>query len=514
MKKLPVEKQTSVRNSVLRVFIFGITALLQLVWILVFFGALRANTPELSSILQSGAVLMALWIYGKDQNTTKQIPWMMLMLIFPLVGVVLYILFGRSSLLNKARVRFSSIDAQIKPLLVQDLKTFEQLKEQSKTIANHSLMIHNTAGYPVYSDTKVQYYPQAVDAYQAQIEQMKKAKHFIFMEYHAIEDGESFSKMKHVLIEKANQGVDVRIVYDDMGSAIFIDRDFIKKMEQAGIQCRMFNPIRPFLLVFMNNRDHRKITVIDGQVAFTGGYNIANEYFNVTHPYGFWKDTGVRLEGLAVNSLTATFLEMWNSLGRSDTDYSRYLLAQPVQSKGFIQPYADSPLDDEYLGENVYMNIVNAAIDYVYFCTPYLILTDEMKRVLGLAAKRGVDVRIITPGIPDKKLTYQITRSHYYELVKQGVKIYEFTPGFVHAKMCISDDQVATVGTINMDYRSLFLNFENGVYLYDCPVINHIKTDFDQMFSVSNNVTEDYTKELSMPVRTWKAILRLVSPLF
>jgi cardiolipin synthase len=335
------------------------------------------------------------------------------------------------------------------------------------------------------------------------------------MEYHAIEDKESFGGIKEILIQKAKEGVEVRIIYDDVGSIGFINPKFIKNMETYGIHCRVFNPIVPALNIFMNNRDHRKITVIDGEIGFTGGYNLADEYFNITHPYGHWKDSGIKLTGDAVNSLTCMFLEMWNVIDNTDKDYGSYLPKYDFKAydKGYVAPYADCPLDGEAVGENVYMNIVKNAKRYVYFTTPYLIITDEMQRELSQAAKRGVDVRIITPGIPDKKLVYQVTRSYYAGLVKNGVRIYEYTPGFIHAKQCICDDEVATVGTINLDFRSLYFHFENGTYLYKCSAIGDIKKDFDDTFPICTEVTDKYKNGRSAVLRIWQCILRLFAPL-
>lgn len=315
--------------------------------------------------------------------------------------------------------------------------------------------------------------------------------------------------------DRAAHGVEVRIFYDDVGSIGFINHDFRKRMEENDIACRVFNPIIPVLSVFMNNRDHRKITVIDGKVGFTGGYNLANEYFNITHPYGHWKDTGIRLEGDAVKSLTVMFLEMWNAVKKTDQDYQKYLPETDYQAKqdGFIQPYADSPLDDEHVGESVYMNLIAHAKKEIYFTTPYLIITDEMNRALGLAAKRGVDVRIVTPGIPDKKLIYKVTRSYYAGLVRQGVRIYEYTPGFIHAKQCVCDGEAATCGTINMDYRSLYLHFENGAFLYNCDAVKEMRKDFEHIFTESTEVTEKYKSGRSAVLRGTQCLLRLFAPL-
>ena len=344
---------------------------------------------------------------------------------------------------------------------------------------------------------------------------MKAAKKFIFMEYFAIEDAEAFAAIKEVLAAKVKEGVEVRIFYDDVGSVGFVNPKFARQLEELGIQCRIFNPLIPLLNMFMNNRDHRKITVIDGEIAYTGGYNLANEYFNMTHPYGYWKDTGVRLEGEAVRSYTVMLLEMWNAMEHTDLSYERFFPQKDLswKSDGYVQPYADNPLDGEHVGENVYMNIIKNAKRYVYFVTPYLIITDEMKRELGLAAKRGVDVRILTPGIPDKKLIYRITRSYYASLVRDGVRIFEYTPGFCHAKECICDDEVATVGTINMDYRSLYLHFEDGVYLYQCSAVADMLKDYQDMISVSEEVTEMYRQSSKSRLSIGQCLLRIIAPL-
>jgi cardiolipin synthetase len=273
--------------------------------------------------------------------------------------------------------------------------------------------------------------------------------------------------------------------------------------------------MHPFLNIFMNNRDHRKITVIDGKVGFTGGYNLAEEYFNRTHPYGYWKDTGIMLTGDAVRNLTVMFLEMWNAVRKTDMDYDKYLpkVEYTAKEQGFVQPYADSPLDHETTGENVYMNLIKNAKHEIFFTTPYLIITDEMSRELRMAARRGVDVRIVTPGIPDKKMVYQMTRSYYSELARNGVRIYEYTPGFIHAKQCVCDGESATVGTINMDYRSLYLHFENGVLMYHYDAVAEIRKDFEDIFAASTEVTEKYNGRKSVPARMGRGVLRLFSPL-
>ena len=383
--------------------------------------------------------------------------------------------------------------------------------------------LYRNAAYPVYQNTDITYYPEAIQGLNAQLADLAKAEKFIFMEYHAIENADAWQKIQDVLAERARAGVEVRVFYDDMGSISFLNHDFAKQLEALGISCRVFNPFVPGVNLFLNNRDHRKITVIDGKIGFTGGYNLANEYFGFSHPYGEWKDTGIRLEGDAVTSLTAAFLEMWEASGKEKIEKDtfdlesrkKYLEQHPYQAvqKGYIQPYADCPLDGIQVGEDVYISIVNKAEKYCWFMTPYLIITDEMTHALSLAAKRGVDVRIITPGIPDKKLIYSITRSFYHNLVQDGVRIYEWTPGFCHAKMSVADDCMATCGTINLDYRSLYHHFENGCFMADCDVVTEIRDDMERTFGQCREVTEKYKSGRSASLRLGQLFLRLFAEL-
>ncbi len=394
----------------------------------------------------------------------------------------------------------------------------EKIRDKIPKAGNISEYIQRNTYYPVYQNTDISYYDEAIKGLRAQLNDLSRAKKFIFMEYHAIEDDKAWQEFQEVLVERVKAGVEVRILYDDIGSIGFINTNFVKKMKQLGIKCRVFNPFTPILNVFLNNRDHRKITVIDGKVGFTGGYNLANEYFNYTHPYGQWKDTGVRIEGEAVQSMTITFLEMWNAISNeeeNDIDFKKYLL-QPdyhVKGTGFIQPYADSPMDGKRVGEEIYISIVNKAEKYCWFMTPYLIITDEMTHALCLAAKQGIDVRIITPGIPDKKFIYNITRSFYHVLVKHGVKIYEWTPGFCHAKMSVADDCMATCGTINLDYRSLYHHFENGCFIVNSQVVLDIRDDMKATMDDCREVTEEYRIGQSAYLRLGHLFMRLFAGL-
>ena len=437
-----------------------------------------------------------------------------LALAFPILGVCLFVLFGNEGSTAMIRHHLANIDTQTDKLLNQKPDVLEHLKKDRR-IYNQSWYLWNKAGFPVYQNTDVRFYKDTCEALEAQKEELKKAEKFIFMEYHAIQDSTAWAGIEAILKEKAASGVDVRVFYDDMGSIGFLSKPFVKRLQSEGIKCKVFNPVMPVLNVFMNNRDHRKITVIDGKVGFTGGYNLADEYFNLTHPYGQWKDSGIRLEGEAVRSLTVIFLRLWSALEKEKENLSGFFpeVSCDASAQGFVQPYSDSPLDGERTGENVYLNLIKGAQDYVYITTPYLIIDDEMKRELTMAAERGVDVRIVTPGIPDKKLIYSVTRSYYAGLATRGVRIYEYEPGFIHAKQFLADGEIAAVGTINLDFRSLYLHFENGCLFYDCPAVADLKTDFDELFEISREVTGKYSAKQNVAVRGVQCILRLFSPL-
>ena len=509
------EAKAAVKNSIGRLMFAALGFVIQVVWIIML--CLKLNDYSAAISLGSSvlALCVAFYIYGKDMNAGFKLPWIIAILAFPVLGLCLYFLFGRPGATKHMRQHFEKIDADLEGTLVQDENVLKNLEATDFAVANQARYLWKCAGYPAWQNTDVEFHKTAEEGLEAQKRELRKAKKFIFMEYHAIEESSAFLELKEILVQKAKEGVEVRVFYDDVGSFVFINKDFIKRMEAVGIQCRVFNPMHPFLNIFMNNRDHRKITVIDGKVGFTGGYNLAEEYFNRTHPYGYWKDTGIMLTGDAVRNLTVMFLEMWNAVRKTDMDYDKYLpkVEYTAKEQGFVQPYADSPLDHETTGENVYMNLIKNAKHEIFFTTPYLIITDEMSRELRMAARRGVDVRIVTPGIPDKKMVYQMTRSYYSELARSGVRIYEYTPGFIHAKQCVCDGESATVGTINMDYRSLYLHFENGVLMYHYDAVAEIRKDFEDIFAASTEVTEKYSGRKSVPARMGRGVLRLFSPL-
>lgn len=509
------EGKRHTKNSIGRIVLVGLALLLQVGWLYFLFSWLNKYSTLINLLCSVAALVLVLRIYGKHQNSAFKMPWIFLILTFPLLGLFLYLLFGHKNVTKRIRRRFKEIDPKLLREINQNPAVLAGLEAKDRSIANQCRYIYNYSRYPVYQNTAVKFFAEATDGFEAQLDELSKAEHFIFMEYFIIDEGEAFARLKSILAERVRCGVEVRMLYDDIGSIGSLDRSFIRRMEEIGVQCRVFNPVIPVLNFFMNNRDHRKITVIDGNVGFTGGYNLADEYFNITHPYGQWKDTGIMLHGEAAASLTAMFLEMWNAMKETDTDYANYFpKAQcPSSPEGVIQPYADSPLDGEPLGENVYINLIDSAKRSLYVMTPYLIISDEMTRALTLAAKRGVDVRIVTPGIPDKKLIYKLTRSYYAGLAMGGVRIYEFSPGFVHAKQVLCDGEAAVIGTINFDYRSLYHHFENGAFLYGCPAVKEIARDFENTFPVSREVTAQYREGRNTVLRVAQCVMRLAAPL-
>ena len=546
------EGKAEVKNGVKRMIFTVISIIIELAVIaaLIYFAGQKA--AWIYTILRIAAVVIVLYIYSEHNSATIRMTWIILVLLMPIAGTLLYLLIGFNGYLNVMRKRYVEIDKVLLPYLPDNQKVIKRAGMRDgrlKGLMNH---IKNYSEYPPYENTKLEYYADAEEGFEQQKKDLAKAERFIFMEYHAIEDASAWHEIVNVLVDRVKAGVEVRVFYDDMGSLGFINTDFVTRMESLGIQCRVFNPFGPGLNLFLNNRDHRKITVIDGKVGFTGGYNLAEEYFHRTEPFGYWKDTGLRLEGDAVQSLTITFLEMWNAVNkedRDDKDFSKYIPAAaaeraaakvweetdqkaaeeaakeavaaeaPVKAPegagnlGFVVPYADSPLDKRRIGEEVYMNIADAAQDYLWIMTPYLILTDEMTLTLSLAAKRGVDVRVVTPGIPDKKLVYTVTRSYYNGLTRNGVKVYEYTPGFCHAKMTVCDDLFATCGTINFDYRSLYHHFENGCLYADNEAVMATKRDFESVFPQCRDVTEEYTTGRNAFMRLEQLLLRFFAPL-
>ena len=510
-ERCTVFKKEKTGNGILRLIFAVIALLIQVLWILLRVQYLNAYSETIAGITSLLTVLVVLKLNSKHSNSAMKMPWILLIMALPVMGLCMYLLFellgdpGMGKRLWRVR-EYLHRD--------EDAKVEETLSRLDPAAANQFRYLWKAAGYPPCTDTRVRYYPEAVDAFADLKKELEKAERFIFMEYFIVQNGTAFRELEEILVRKAREGVEIRLLYDDFGSIANVGREFSRRLAGEGIQCIAFNPASPFLNLFLNHRDHRKITVIDGKVGFTGGYNLADEYFDRVRPYGKWKDTGVKLEGEAVRNLTSIFLELWYLQTRKPEPADRYLgVKHQTSAEGIVLPFGDNPLAEERVAENVYLNLINHANHSLYLMTPYLILTDEMIHALGLAAKRGVEVRIITPGIPDKKTVYGVTRSYYAGLAQQGVRIFEYTPGFCHAKQCICDGKIASIGTSNLDYRSLYHHFENNVLLYDCGAVAEMAKDFEDLFQQCGEVTGKYASGRGSFLRLWQYILRLFAPL-
>ncbi len=465
------------------------------------------------------SIIYIFYLVAKDDNASYRMGWILVILMLPPFGAFLYMLWGDKKPSKKLRNKLNLSYLVMEKYLEDREETCDALAEVSQRAVATACYIKKTSRYPVHYNTDISYYPLGEELLAAALEAIKKAKHYVFLEFFIVEEGEMWGSILEALLEKAREGVEIRMIYDDMGSVALLPFGYYRRLEEMDphIKCIPFNPVVPFLAMVMNNRDHRKILVVDGEVGFTGGVNLADEYINVRERYGHWKDTGVRLVGDGVRNLAVMFMEMWNACSEAKLPPEKYLPelkphTEQSAAGGFVLPYGENPLDKESVGEDVYLEIINQAKKYVYIMTPYLILDDEMKHALVMAAKRGVDVRIVTPGIPDKKIVFRLTRANYLPLLEAGVKVYEYAPGFVHAKSFISDDTLGVVGTINLDYRSLFLHFECAVWMYKVPALEDLKRDTIETIEKSRMVYKEdiHTKGLGV---LFDGLLRVMAPL-
>lgn len=501
-----------------RTMIVAVAILIQLLWILSLLSGVIQKYSFVNTMIEIVAVLVVLVIVNKRSNPSYKIVWTFVILTIPIVGLLIYYIFGRSELTRRTRKRMEAINQEMEKELPDQPQYMEELRETDKSVYNQVKYINDWASFPVYRNTATKYYRSGEEMFPDILEALKSAESFIFMEFFIVEEGVMFNQILEILKEKAASGVDVRFMYDDFGSVTTLPARYHEKLCSYGIQCVKFNPLYPVMSVIMNNRDHRKILVVDGKIGFTGGINLADEYINEVERFGYWKDTGIRLKGEAVWSFTVMFLEMWSYVTkRKEEDITKFRVEIPKTEEfsddGYVQPYDDSPLDHETSGENIYMNIISRAKDYVYIFTPYLIPDYEMLKCLKNSAKSGVDVRIIMPGIPDKKIVYWMGQSYYEELIECGVKIYQYEPGFVHAKCFVCDDEIATVGSINMDYRSLYLHFECGVWMYRSSAVMQVKEDVLETLKECEEITMEFCRKRPAVIRTILGVLKIFTPL-
>ena len=486
-------------------------AAVQALWILLLVKWLSPYAAYITLALSVAAVLLVLFIIIKRDETAYKILWLLVILTVPVAGALLYLLFGNRRTARPLRKRLRRVQEAGQPAPLPCGGTpFEGEKRMEQTVR----WLEHKTGYPLMRAEDVRYYPLGDAMYPDMLTDLRAAKKTIYLEYFIIEPGEMWQSIVDILAQKVREGLDVRVMYDDLGSISTFNFSNALALEKLGIRCATFNPLLA-LKGTANYRDHRKILVIDGKVGFTGGVNLADEYINHIEKYGCWKDAAVMLEGEGVRTLTILFLEMWSI--RRESEFDKFLSAPPysVPAKGFAAPYGDCPLDGERVGEMVYIDLLNRAKRYIHIMTPYLILDGELETALKFAAERGVDVHLILPHVPDKKFAYALAKTHYASLLDSGVRISEWLPGFVHAKVFVVDDCEAVVGTINLDYRSLYHHFEDAVWMKDTACISAIEKDFQKTLEFCRDVepTRESIWEGKTLLHLAGVLLKVIAPL-
>lgn len=496
-----------------RTGLVGLVLLLNIALLVALVLRFREYTVHYVGLATALSVALILVLVNSRANASVKVTWLVVFMVLPVFGLVLYA-YTQSDLGHRAlRDRIHQLMAATRNKLPQTAAA-DRLQCTDGGAAGLSRYLWGR-GFPTYDGCAVTYFPSGEEKFAAMLEELEKAKKFIFLEYFILEKGEMWDTVLAVLERKAKEGVDVRVMYDGTCEVALVPRGYALELEKRGIRAKAFAPLMPFLSTHYNYRDHRKILVIDGEVAFTGGVNLADEYINAVDRFGHWKDTAIMVRGGAVASFTRMFLQMWSMEGKT-AEFGRFLsvpVSQPEDAKGFVIPYGDCPLDEDLIGERVYMDILHRAQKYVHIMTPYLILDGEMEAALKFAAERGVDVTLVLPGIPDKQVPYALAKTHYASLLDSGVKIYEYVPGFVHAKSFVCDDKEAVVGTINLDYRSLYHHFECAAYLYDVGCIGDIEADFQATVRKCRRVTRQTMKKEKWIRRLTGFVLKALAPL-
>ena len=506
------------RKGAMRV-IYGRTAIIAvsfLAQIILIGGVVNFFRPYIPMFFGGYMVLglgIVLLILNKETTPETKLMWTVITMLLPLVGAALYVYVETQPGYRLLAKRLNDIYKQTEAFVQQDEAVLDALEQEDIGTAQLARYVHKNGNFATYQNTEVTFFPLGEDKFAAMLTELEQAEQFIFMEYFILKEGYMWEKILEILERKVQAGVEVRVMYDGTCAMFDLPFRYPELLKAKGIQCKMFAPIRPILSTHYNNRDHRKILVIDGKVGFTGGVNIGDEYINRVEKHGHWKDTAVLLRGQGVQGLTEMFLELWQFTCQEKLHLCDFLPNESFLAPGFVQPYGDSPLDSCNLAENVYMQILNHARDYVYITTPYLILDNEMLSALCLAAQSGVDVRIITPHVPDKWYVHMVTRSYYQQLLSAGVRIFEYTPGFIHAKMFVSDNTTAVVGTTNVDFRSFYLHFECGVAFYLSPMVAQVRDDILKTQNICEEITLQKVRAVRAPIRVLRSLLRAFAPL-
>ncbi len=496
-----------------RLVLVALLLIVQIYIVVELFGGLPQYVDAILTVL---GLIIVIDLVNSSKNQSISIAWIIIILLLPGFGALLYLLFANKQIPKGLRGLNEQKIINPKQVIPQDKDLMLEIKSQSSTMHKQVDYILKNGSFPVYDDTCVEYYAVGEDKLASMLVELEKAEKYIFLEYFIIREGLMWNSMLNVLIKKVREGVDVRIMYDDFGTIQNLPEDYKQTLESYGIKVHIFNRLRPIMMVQMNNRDHRKILSIDGKVGYLGGINLGDEYVNKLERFGHWKDSAIKLEGAAVWSLTVMFLQFWNVLNNideSDDELEKYNPNYRVKSKGYVQPYSDSPSDGEPLGENIHLNFMINAKKYLYIMTPYLIPSYEMKRMLNLNSKSGVDVRIIVPHTPDKWYVHMVTRSNYKEFIESGIRIFEYKPGFIHSKNLLADGTSGIIGSTNVDFRSYYLNFESGALMYKTEAVDGLVKDFEKTFEQSIEITMEDVESTPWYTRILQQILGLFSPL-
>jgi len=497
-----------------RTMVVAVLLLLQFVVLFAFFAFLGEYIVIAFGSSFAFSIVMIIILINRTMNPSMKLTWAILILALPIFGALLY-MFVEADLGHRLlHKRLEYLLKESRPYLPKR-ELPEALKEKKRDLYNLEQYALKHGGFPAYENTEVKYFASGEDKFEALLCELEKAEKFIFLEYFTINEGYMWGRILNILERKAREGVEVRVMYDGTCSFFLLPNNYPKKLKALGIKCKPFAPLRPFVSTYYNNRDHRKIAIIDGHTAFTGGVNLSDEYINKKTLHGHWKDAAIMIRGEAVKSFTLMFLQMWDVDNRV-RDYNTYVNVDykcPGKAEGYVLPYGDSPLDSERVGEMVYLDIINNAKRYVHIMTPYLILDYEMLQALTFAAKRGVEVCIILPHIPDKKYAFALAKTHYKDLIAAGVKVYEYLPGFIHSKVFVSDDKRAVVGTINLDFRSLYLHFECAAYMHEVPAIRDIEKDMQETMQISKLITMNDVKKEKLSMRLAGILLKFIAPL-
>ncbi len=493
-----------------RLIIIGLCILAELGCVFFMLYTFRLRFVDIYAIFQFIGVVLAIYIINKPDNPSYKFAWIMFIILVPLVGCFFYMIRAGSRVLPSVKKRMKRAESSAAEQLIPDRACSAKLKTQYPQAARQSECLQRLSGFPVFDGTSTEYVSPGEEIQRRLLEELSKAEKSIFIEFFILAEGIMFEQIHKILVEKAACGVDVKIIFDDVGSINRQYRGFISRLKKEGIKVSVFNPIKPSVDMFMNNRNHRKIVVIDGNVAFTGSFNVGDEYINVWRRLGHWLDSAVIVKGKAVQSFSLMFLSMWSFI--NGTEHLPCDLPEPVETDGFVQPYCDGPFNLANPAQSLYMQLLHTAKKYVYITSPYLILDDKMEIALHMAVDSGVDVRIITPKTEDKWYVHPVTRSYYAGLIKAGVRIYEYTPGFIHSKLFVSDDTVATVGSVNVDYRSFYFHFECGAWLCGTQSVLSVKQHIENIFEQSEEITLDKLKNRPVKEKIKQAVLKLFAP--